>query len=149
MKLTRRRFLLAAVPVSASLYVGGWWFFNVRKGETSRIIISVLKKKLYYLNISNQTLEAFVSDFQASLPSRYSKLLSWAGMLEPAYSRFEVFNLTPYTKKRFEELEEHIISNFLLSSDFFYNDAREDREIKYMGLYPYASSCSNPFARFS
>lgn len=149
MKLSRRRFLLAVVPASASLYVGGWWFFNVRKGESSQIIISILKKRLHYLNISDQTLEAFASDIQTSLPSGYRHTLSWAGMLEPAYSCVDIFHVTSRTKRIFEEVEEYIISKFLLSSDFFYNNAREDREVQYIGLYQYASFCSNPFARFS
>lgn len=149
MKLTRRRFLLAVVPASASLYVGGWWLFNVRKGETSQIIISILKKKLYYLNISDQTLETFASDIHRYIPSGTRRSLSWAGMLEPAYSYVDIFHVTSRTKIRIEELEEYIISQFLLSSDFFYNDAREDREIQYIGLYKYASFCSNPFAKFS
>jgi hypothetical protein len=149
MKLTRRRFLLAAVPVCTSLYIGGWWIFNVRRGETPQIVISILKKRLNYLNISDQNLEAFASDLQATLPSGIRKLVSWAGILEPVYSRIEVFHATPYTKKRFEELEEFIISRFLLSSDFFYNNEREDREIQYIGLFPYARPCGNPFARFS
>lgn len=149
MKLTRRQFLLAVVPASASLYVGGWWLINVRKGETSQIIISILKKKLYYLNISDQTLETFASDVQTILPSGYRRSMSWAGMLSPAYARVDIFHLTQRTKQKIEEFEEYIVSKFLLSSDFFYNDAREDREIQYIGLYQHASICSNPFAKFS
>jgi len=148
-KLTRRQFFLSAVPVCTSLYVGGWWIFNVRRGEISHIVIGILNKRLSYLNISDRNLEAFASDIQTSLPPRIRELISWAGMLTPVYSRIEVFQMSPYTKKRFEELEEYIISKFLLSSDFFYNNAREDREIEYIGLYPYARPCSNPFARFS
>ncbi len=143
----RRRILLSSIPVGVSLYVGSWWAFKVRRDDSSDIVTSIIRKRLSYLDISDQDIIKYSSDLQRSLSPGIRTLASWAGIVEPIYSRIEIFHINAYAKKYFDEFEEFVVSRFLLSSDFFFYNAKEDRKIKYLGLYPYAIPCSNPFAQ--
>jgi hypothetical protein len=44
--------------------------------------------------------------------------------------------------------EERIVTNYLLSSDFFINGADESRVVRYLGYYDPIRACGNPFAQF-
>jgi hypothetical protein len=44
-------------------------------------------------------------------------------------------------------LEDNIVTEYLLSTDFFFHDADESREVRYLSFYePRLAPCRNPFA---
>lgn len=48
----------------------------------------------------------------------------------------------------FRRLEDSVVSDYLLSTDFFANGADEQRAVSYVSFYdPYVRPCSNPFNR--
>lgn len=148
-KVSRRKFLFASVSATVSLYVSGWWFFKVRKSDATDIIIQVLKNNLSYLKLNDEDLVTFAESLQQNIPGSIRQQISWAGIMRPIYSHVDIFRLNPLTRSTFPEFEEFVVSKFLLSTDFFINNADEKREISYLGFYPYERPCSNPFARFT
>jgi len=129
--------------------VGGWWFFKARKREAADIIISILHKKLPYLELDETGLNNFALDFQKTLSEKQVLIGTWAGLLKPIYSIVDIFKFVPFSKK-FEQFEGYVVTIFLLSSDFFYNGGDASRIINYRSFYdPYESGCDNPFAVYN
>ena len=142
----RRTFILSAVASAFSLYVGGWWAFKVRKNDATDIILAILHKRLGYLRLDESGLVRFAHDYQGRIPEKGAYLASWAGLLRPIYALFNPFELTPKAES-FRQFEDHILTQFLLSSDFFQHNADETRIVRYLGYYdPYERLCENPFA---
>lgn len=146
--LSRRKFIGVSILSGLSLYVGGWWFFKARKRQAADMIISILHKKLPYLELDETGLNNFALDFQKTLSEKQVLIGKWAGLLIPVYSVVDIFKIVPFSKK-FEQFEGFVVTIFLLSSDFFYNGADTSRVIKYRSLYdPFESGCDNPFVTF-
>jgi hypothetical protein len=148
-KISRRKFLLATVPAAVSLYISGWWFFKVRNSDATDIVIQILKNNLSYLKLKDEDLATFAESLQQTLTGNIRQQISWAGIMRPIYSQVNIFSLSSLTRSTFAEFEEYVISKFLLSTDFFINNADENRNITYLGFYPYERPCSNPFARLT
>jgi hypothetical protein len=143
--MSRRKFLKAATVVTACgifSYSGGWWFFKVRNHDSTDFISAVLWKKLSWLQLEEEGVNAFAHDYN------FQRLTSWAGMVVPLYEYVDVFELTPLAGE-FQEIEDKIVLLYLLSTDFFLNDADESKVVKYLGYYdPYSTDFINPLARF-
>ena len=145
-KIGRRGFTLAtAMAVAgACLYTTGWWFFKVRTGDYSDIVLAVLRKHLGHMRIKDSDFERFAAEFT---PSYGTPAMSWAGMAAPVYRWTALRRFIP-RETRFQHFEEDVVGKFLLSTDFFWRGADESREIVYVGYYdPYGRPCQNPFAR--
>jgi hypothetical protein len=147
-KIGRRKFVIVSLFSGVSLLFGGWWLFKVRRGDSTDIIMAILKKRLGYLKTEQADLEKFAADFQGIISARRRYLGSWSGLLTPLYAVVDIFDITPYSRD-FESFEEFTVTLFLLSSDFFEKGADLNRPVKYYGLYdPYETGCDNPFAEF-
>ena len=130
------------------MYVGGWWFFKVRKGDATEYIESVIRKHLDYLKLDDDGLGRFARDLQKRISSRRRYWSSWLGILSPIYAMFDVFKVMPKSK-RFHDFEIEIATQYLLSSDFFIYDANMNRTVHYIQYYDtYEIGCANPFAKF-
>jgi len=144
-KISRRRFLLGGGAAAASaifLYSGGWWFFKVRNQDSTDFIAAILHKKLSWLQLEEDGVQMFAKDFG------YQEITSWAGMAGPLYRYFDFFELTPRAEY-IDSLEDRVVLEYLLSTDFFLNDADESRPVRYLGYYdPYRPDFRNPLARF-
>ena len=66
--------------------------------------------------------------------------------LGPIYRRLDLGDRNSLTAA-IRHGEERIVTNYLLSSDFFVNGADESRTVRYLGFYDPLRACSNPFAR--
>ena len=147
-KIGRRKFISGILAAGASIYIGGWWFFKVRKGDASDYIISVLRKRLDYLTLDNDGLKRFARDFQERTSPRRRYWNSWLGILSPVYAVFDFYKITPQPK-RFSSFETEIVTQYLLGSDFFIYDADTNRTIHYLQFYDtFETGCANPFANF-
>src|SRR5690606_25766916 len=140
----RRKFLLAATAASAAL-AGGYatvqWFF----GDPEDIVLAVLRRRVGYLRVKEQDLLSFAAEY-AAWKGR-GELLGRLSMIAPPMRFF-----TPYPWLKpghsMRRLEDSIVSQFLLSTDFFSHNADENRDIVYLGFYdPHSAACRNPFFR--
>jgi hypothetical protein len=147
-KISRRKFVIITLFSGVSIYTAGWWAFKVRKGDTTDIIISIIRKKLGYMKIDDSELKRFARDYQNTMSEKLRLIGSWSGMLRPLYTLLDIHKITPYSDQ-FKGFEEFTVTLFLLSSDFFLNGADLNRPVKYEALYdPYESGCGNPFANY-
>ena len=144
-KISRRQFRVGggATAVSAIfLYSGGWWFFKVRYRDSSDFIAAILHKKLSFLQLEEDGVQAFAKDYD------FQEITSWAGMAGPLYRYFDFFELTPRAEY-IDFIEDRVVLLYLLSTDFFLNDADESLPVKYLGYFdPYRPDYRNTLARF-
>jgi len=148
-KITRRTFVLSVIASAMSLVVGGC---ATRDGTTAAPttagdadplaatapeqvnleetgiapIVDLLHKQFDYLDLDAAGLVAFAQDFQAK-----------AGE--------EVLSQQANNP---EEFLYSVSTQFLMSSDFFWNGADESRPVKYVAYYDVYNACTSPFARF-
>jgi len=145
---SRRGFFKKLIIGGTALYVGGWWFLKVRKGDATDYIKSALKKHLGYLKLDKDGVERFASEFQERISPGRRYWGSWVGIVGPLYSTVDLLRITPRSKK-FKEFEEDIVTMYLLSSDFFIYDADMSRTIQYIQFYDtFEVGCANPFAQY-
>lgn len=147
-KFGRRRLLLGGtlgVGAAFALYSGGWWYFKVREPDPTDIILAVLRRHLDKLIVKEEDLIAFAEAIREK--HAHSKTLAWMGMVGPVYQRVDVFSLSSASRAKMRRFEDEIVSEFLLSTDFFHRGADESRELRYLGVFdPYKWKCMNPFA---
>jgi hypothetical protein len=139
--MLNRRTLIAAA-CGGLLGLGGWRFF---RGHDDEAILMVLRKRLGYLRLDEAGMRAFATDL-ASRKLVSSGKLRLMVTLGPLYRRINLNGQDSITAS-IHHGEERIITNYLLSSDFFINGADESRTVRYLGFYDPLHACSNPFAR--
>jgi hypothetical protein len=139
---TRRQFIDAML--GGLVVASGWRYWHSNQEQA---ILLVLRKRLDYLQIDPQGARAFAADLvsQRLLSPVRLKLI---GAFAPLYMRFGL-NGHDAVQEIIRHGEERVVSNFLLSSDFFVNGADTTRVVRYLGFYDPLKACSNPFARFA
>lgn len=150
-KISRRQFISAAVTTAASVSLSGCANSPARLTPTPsaprsnpapeltttpplreadpvvREIVEYLQQELNYLELNQADLITFAREFQVS----------------QGKDRLQ----NQYQKER-EKIENRVVTQFLLSTDFFWNNAAEYKSVKYQTYYDPYNGCSNPFARF-
>ena len=137
----RRAFV--ATLIGGLVGIGGWRFYRSRDEDT---IVVVLRKRLDYLDLDEAGLRAFAADLTARriVSSTRLKLI---GTFMPVYVRLRLDGHNT-VEVALRHGAERIVSNYLLSSDFFVNGADLTRPVRYLGFYDPLKACSSPFARF-
>mgnify|MGYP001811968040 CR=1 FL=1 len=144
MKLTRRAFLWAALGGGAAVAVGAsaWSWF---RGDPEAIVLAVLRRRVGFLNPSDETLRTFASDYLISRES-YRRTLARLSVLALPLRFASPYEVLPMGNP-LRRLEDNMVSQFLLSTDFFETGANEDRTPDYVGFNdPAVRPCRNPFA---
>ena len=142
----RRRHVLGGVAGGLALLAAAGWR-TTPKHTLQEVVVAVLRKRLPYLNMEEEGLKRFATDLVANAvisPLRLRTL----GALLPVYRRVSLEGEQNYMPELLHG-EERITTLYLISSDFFQNKEREDREIRYMGYYDplVRAACSSPLAR--
>lgn len=135
--IKRRHVLLAAVVGLVGTR------FLVSSDEKS--IIAVLRKRLDYLRLDEAGLHAFAADL-AGKHKIASSRLRWVSSFGPLYAHLNSLG-TNALAHAVRHGEERIVTDYLLSSDFFINGQDETHLVKYLGFYDPMKACANPFAR--
>ena len=146
-RVSRRAFIRGLFVLFGAAALGLGVVF--RPGGAHRVITAVVRKKLAYLTIAESDLEAFVEAFlDANRDPAWRRRLSPLTLTLPIYERSELLAMTPLANS-IERLEEQVVTEFLLSSDFFSQGEDTTRAVRYVASYdPYDALCGNPFARF-
>ena len=137
--ITRRSLLGGlAASMAAALPVG------LLASSEAGAIAAVVRKRLGYLQLEPAGVDGFARDLaqRGLITSSKLRLAAASGLI---YVDFGDGNRLAHSLRRGED---HIVSYYLLSSDFFANGADESRLVSYTGFYdPFAGICRNPFAR--
>ena len=140
MDISRRTFLIGGIASTPLLAAVGW-SFGSWAGMDRRLIMAVVGMDLSYLQIEPSILLKFADDhIEHGRPIRVGQRLRYLYFILTGSKQDTI-----YGDRRFAAVS----SQFLLSSDFFWNGENEKKPVEYLGYYdPYRRVCSNPFARF-
>ena len=150
--MKRRTFLLSFVGLFAT--ATGIW--SVKSGYLSnderikKTIFTVFEKHLSYLKWDKTEVMTFIQDFIDHIDNKgyIENKLNKFSLLYPIYNYTNLLDKTPVASK-VRSFEEKIITNFLLSSNFFREGADETKPVKYLFYYdPYKAPCQNSLAKW-
>ena len=140
--MTRRRFILGLFALAVTI-IGTTILVIPFKNVVSKII----QNQLAYLTLEPAAIDQFVNDIAAT--QYYDrKNFGWKKQL---FIRVFHFFDNPWIalpgKSRYEQYCTFVVSDFLLSTDFFLNKMDERKQVNYLALYePYKRPCVNPFS---
>lgn len=141
--MRRRRFLfgLAGLATTAAALMG-WRYRQVTAQEA---IVSIVRDRLHYLRIDPDGLRRFAADVLAAEDISHVKLRSLvaAGPL----ARHLPLPAGSALAAGIAYGEDRLVSEFLLSSDFFSHGRDVARVVRYVARYDPIRPCGNPFAR--
>ena len=108
-------------------------------------IIRVLHKRLDYLKLDADGVRRFAADAQQKNTISHFRLVV-IDFVGPLYTDT---NVSPDGRfgSALRHGEDHVVTQFLISSDFFINGADTSRIVKYRGWFDPLVACGNPFAR--
>ena len=143
---TRRKFLLGGA--AAVVIAGGGVVVFGRMGFEAEVV-SILRRRLGYLNLEAAGLHAFARDqaaaaFAKKIPTWNRMRYHFLSAFAPAHNRY--FKSNDHRSK-IVRLEDTLVSTYLLSSDFFLNGADESRVVTYVAYFDPLLPCRNPFTR--
>jgi hypothetical protein len=96
-------------------------------------ISSLIKDELDFLKLDEQGLKDFSRDFSLTASRKFKLIVKG-------------YSLLGITSKQSGKVH-HLVSTFMLSSDFFINKMDESRVVKYVALFdPYVRPCVHPFS---
>lgn len=144
MGLSRRQFVGGMVAGMAAIVAVPYSIYKFKTGSGTEVIEAILKRRVGYLKIPSDVFQAFASDYLEFRKSHKASLAKLSVLALPLkyFTPYDVLNRDhPLVR-----LEDNVVSNFLLSTDFFHFDMDETRTINYRGFYdPVTSPCTNPF----
>lgn len=129
--MKRRKFLIVAGAGTLITALASGKFLATSFEDSAEKLI---KKELDFLKLDDAGVRAFAADY-ARAKDRLYKL---------TVKGYSFLGIDSNKSGKVHQL----ISNYLLSSDFFVNNMDESRVVKYVGLYdPYLRPCAHPFTR--
>ena len=136
--MTRRTFLGLTFVTAATLTAGSFPFFNRNERFST-----FLEKNLHWLTFNSDVIEKFQED--------YFQYQCTTFLCQLKFSIFLVLEDTPLFNKVLSKQRDHsrelLLSQLLLSTDFFKNSMNENRTIQYSLYYdPYINLCNNLYS---
>lgn len=136
--ISRRTFLGGGLLAAAGLIT--LW---VTRSNQEDLVVRILRRNLAYLTISDADLRRFAADFVADQDLMQTPKLRIAGLFNPLYSMVPDDTLDSIPAA--QNIEDIVTTQFLLSSDFFWNSEDESQSVNYIAYYePGRVACLNP-----
>ena len=128
--MKRRRFLtIAGLGALIGAVASDKFMTTTIESSTARLI----KEELAFLQLDDDGIRAFTRDYAKIKRQEFKVIVKGYTFLGIGSSQSGKIH--------------HIVSTYLLSSDFFINKMDEKRVIKYVALYdPYRRPCVHPFS---
>lgn len=143
MKTSRRTLLFFGGAAGLLAVFGGYKFL---RGDPKEIIVAILQRRVGYLRVDPKTFDAFAEQYVKNQRQYERQLGHLSAVAWPMryFTPYEWFKQgTPIRR-----LEDNVVSNYLLSTDFFQNGADESRQVEYVAYYdPGIAACRHPWAR--
>ena len=138
--MNRRKLIIGSVAGAVALA-------GVRLGLASPedAVARVLHKRLDYLQLDPAGVRHFAADvLQRGAVSNFRLMV--IDFVGPLYTDT---NVSPdgHYGSALRHGEDRVVSQFLISSDFFINGADTNRVVRYLGWFNPLAACGNPFAR--
>ena len=144
-KLSRRAFVASLVGGIAVLTAAPYAFYQWRYGKPTKIIIAILKRRLGYLKHEAGSFERFAKEY-VDYKAQHATQLARLSAIALPYTYLTLYRWLPMGHP-LRRLEDNVVTKYLLSTDFFFHDADESREVRYLSFYePQLAPCRNPFA---
>lgn len=144
--MNRRRVIFGGLGLVG---VAGLGALTLGRLGLEREIVSVLHRRLDFLTLDEEGVRAFARDQAAATFSK--KIPTWTRLryhfLSVGAPSFARFYRSADHRSRVAQLEDTLVSTYLLSSDFFTNGADESRTVKYVAYFDPMRACQDPFAR--
>jgi hypothetical protein len=138
--MRRRTFLLST---AAAICGAIGWDFATSADQSA--IVKVLHKKLHYLRLDDAGVRRFAADI-AGLGIVSSLRLHVIDAADGLYTR-RTLNPDTSLGRALRHGEDKVVTQYLMSSDFFIHGADKNRTVSYLGYYDPLVACNNPFAR--
>lgn len=140
--VSRRTFLRTLVIGGFALTAGGTLLW--RTNQETDIIVAILENKLGKLKTSDDAFLLFANEYVIE-KEQYKKQFTYLSLLSNIFTVMTPYALLPMNHP-LKRMEDNIVSNFLLSTDFFQNGANINKDVNYLGFYdPYKRPCANFF----
>ena len=138
--MKRRYFVLSGLAGVCGLV--GWRYASSTDDDA---IVKVVHKKLDYLKLDEAGVRQFARDLATAkiISSPRLRIIDAAG---PLYTRSALVGNNKFDNA-IRHGEDRVVTQYLLSSDFFSNGADERRTVRYLHYYDPMIACGNPFAR--
>ena len=128
--MKRRKFLTIAGLGSALVAVFSLKFFTTSFEDAAA---AVIRNELSFLKLDVAGVSQFVRDYSARRDMNYKLAVKGYSLLKISASNSGKIH--------------QLVSNYLLSTDFFQHNMDESRTLQYVGLYdPYKRACAHPFS---
>jgi len=140
----RRRVFLAGAAFAAVVlpYVG----IKLKWGRPEEIVVAVLKRRVGHLQVDEASFDTFAASYVPSKPGFQNQLRKLSTISGP-YAYVTAYPVMPMGHP-VRRLEDNIVSNYLLSTDFFEHGADEARPVQYVAFYdPITTPCRNYLAK--
>ncbi len=128
--------------------LGGVAGGRLAMADARSAIITVLRKRLSYLQLDEAGVQQFATDL-AAVQAISAPKLRMIQAVAPLYSRIEFTGRHSFAATM-RHGEERIVSSYLLATDFFQNGADETKVVRYLKLYDPVrdlDACAAPFSR--
>lgn len=139
----RRNFLKALMVGGLALTAAGTILW--RTNQETNIIVAILENKLGKLKISDDAFLLFANEYVIE-KEQFKKQFTYLSLLSNIFTVMTPYALLPMNHP-LKRMEDNIVSNFLLSTDFFQNGADINKKVNYLGFYdPYKRPCATFFS---
>jgi len=131
--MKRRTFItIAGLGGALAMFASAKIFFTPFEDS----VVKLLRRELHFLKLDEAGVRVFAKEYSAIQDRRYKLILK----------AYHVFGVSSSRSGKVHQL----VSNYLLSSDFFTHKMDESRVIKYVALYnPFVRPCAHPFSTWS
>lgn len=144
-KLSRRAFVASLVGGIAVLVAAPYAFYHWRYGKPSKIVLAILRRRVGYLKCEAGSFERFAREYM-DYKAEHAAQLARLSVIALPYTYLTLYRWLPMGHP-LRRLEDNVVTKYLLSTDFFFHDADESREVRYLSFYePQLATCRNPFA---
>jgi hypothetical protein len=138
--LSRRQMMAGGLSVAALSAIGGY----LASADTHDFFTAMLHSELPGVKISDATIRAFTSDAMKGRHSTFAPKLKVLSMASRVVGDRGVTAILARSSA-YEKFRRELLTQFLLSTDFFTLHDPTARELTYLGP---TVACGNPFARF-
>ena len=143
MKISRRSFLLSGAAI-ATVVIVGYAVMGPALRKAEQLIADIVKFHLPFKNIEEADLQAFARDFDQKYQGDRTKLALLLLAAPVIFSNGLRRSLPGNVRYALGHYERRVLTQFILSTNFFELEDVNGPEIEYYGFYDPSQPCGFP-----